>query len=101
MVINRPTVAERLGDDGDNFSKAANADHGVNLRQVRGNLGAIALGQTAGDNDFAQPSLLFQLGHLKDIVYRLALGAVYKAASVDYNRVRAVEVRGQLIASVG
>ena len=75
--------AQRLLDGGDDIAVAVKPGNGVDLRDLGGQLTAVALGQTAGDNDSPQTAGLLFAHSVENGGNGLLLGGIDKAAGVD------------------
>lgn len=91
-------AGQHLPDRVRNIVIRARAKHAVNLRQLLQNFLLIALGETAGDEDFLDSSLCFQLRHGQNVVNGLCLCGFNEAAGVDNDEFRTVGVWADLIA---
>ena len=82
----------------ENRFEFASADDGIDLRNVLLNLVAVALDQTAGDDDALRLAaiLLLMLHHLEDGIDGLLLGGIDEAAGVDDDNLGVFSARRQL-----
>ena len=91
-------TVEQTGHDGVDGLVGGTADHGVHLGDLFFDLAAVALGQTAGDDDLQVGIRLLVGAGLKDVLDGLGLGTLDKSAGVDEDDVRFCEVRHRLVA---
>lgn len=89
---------QNLPDGVCNIVIRACAKHAVNLRQLLQNFFLIALGKTAGDENFLNSPFCFQLRHGQNVVNGLCLRGFNEAAGVDNDEFRTVGVWADLIA---
>ena len=64
------------------------AEDGVDLGDLRQDLAAVALGETAGDDEGARPARLLDARELEDGIDRLLAGPVDEGAGVDDEALR-------------
>ena len=76
----------------------AYAEKSVHLGQLLQDLLAVALGETARDDDALQGAVLLEPGLVQDVVDGLLLGAFNEGAGVDDDDVCVDILRGQLVA---
>ena len=85
------TASSRICGD---VLELAGADEGVDLGQLLGQLGAVALGQAARDDQRAQAAALLLVGQLEDRVDRLLARARDERAGVHDRDVRVGQILG-------
>ena len=90
----RERPAQRVLEDLRDVLELAGADERVDLGQLLGQLGAVALGQAAGDDQRADRAALLLVGQLEDRVDRLLARARDERAGVHDRDVRVGEVLG-------
>ena len=88
---------DRLGD----LVVGAGAEHGVHLGHFSEDLLAVALGEAAAGDDALERAVLFQPRNVENVLDRLLLGALDKAAGVDDDDVCHRLVGRDLVALVG
>ena len=76
----------------------AHAEKSIYLGELLEDLLAVALGETARDDDALEGAVLLEPGLVQDVVDGLLLGALDEGASVDDDDVRVDILRGQLVA---
>ena len=77
----------------------AHAQEGVHLGELLENLLAVALGETARDDDTLEGAVLLEPGLVQDVVDGLLLGALDEGAGgIDDDDVRVDILRGELVA---
>ena len=92
-------ACKRFEHDVGDFIVRADADGGVDLIELLGDLVLIALGKAARDDNRLDFSLAFEITQLQNLVNALLLGGFDKAAGVHDHRVRLFGVADKLKAA--
>ena len=82
-----------------NILKAADTDHRLNLGHFTHYLITVTLNEAAGGDDVLALAVIFKVGGVDDVVNRLLLRTFDKAAGVDYNYLRLLNLEGNLVPS--
>ena len=80
-----------------NFRHLTRTEHGIDLRNLRLELLAIALGETAGHDQPRAAAVLLVLGHFENGVDRFLLRLVDERARIDHKDVSRFGVAGELV----
>ena len=97
-LLGDPLLALRAADPIENrcdLFPSEDADDLIDVRHFFEQPIALALGQTAGDDDGADPALPLQFEHLSDDGQRFLPGRLDETAGIDDDDIRAVRVRRQ------